>query len=164
MIWCDKSYWKVWKLAINMPAQSRFPFYGVGLPLWLQVLIIEVNTVPGMTPSTVLIHQVLRPTFFIHTFKLTRTNVMIHLNLKQIQNHQKCFLGIDINSLNFRFLCLGTCGGVSNVSSRFLPLPTWSRIREVYVICSAVKSLHSVRRVCGFFCFSFSISPLCVTI
>ncbi len=25
---------------------------------WCQVIIIEANTVPGMTPSTVLIHQV----------------------------------------------------------------------------------------------------------
>lgn len=38
---------------------------------YLQVLIIEVNTVPGMTPSTVLIHQVLTIIliYLIHLFQ-----------------------------------------------------------------------------------------------
>lgn len=38
---------------------------------YLQVLIIEVNTVPGMTPSTVLIHQVALDVFWAFGNQLT---------------------------------------------------------------------------------------------
>ena len=45
--------------------------------LVLKVLLIEVNTVPGMTPSTVLIHQVIKPLYplrqeTIHTYVILR--------------------------------------------------------------------------------------------
>lgn len=45
-----------------------------------EVLVIEVNTVPGMTPSTVLIHQALseQPPMYPHTFFRTLLDLALH--------------------------------------------------------------------------------------
>lgn len=52
--------------------------------IYLQVLIIEVNTVPGMTPSTVLIHQV------ILKFSIHKQNAWVTADMHKIErNNQK---------------------------------------------------------------------------
>lgn len=60
--------------------------------MYVQVLIIEVNTVPGMTPSTVLIHQVM-------TISLMQ---MIQYSSNETLNHRNfCWKhGMQMSTMN----------------------------------------------------------------